>query len=395
MKLLGLILLALFVTISLTLLAIKDPGYVLIARAPWSVEMPLTLFAVLALLAVLLLYGIGYMVVRTWMIPRYIGSWRKSRKARAARESLNTGLLYLAEGRWLDAEARLLSDLRNSDMPLINYLGAAYAAQQRGAIDKRDEYLSEAQKRAPEQETAVAGTQAQLQQLAQQYEQALATLTELRQKQPKHPYVLALLLGVHRALKDWRALAQLLPEARKLKALDEDSLTRLEMETHRALLALNVPGKDPALLHAAWDAVPKSLRQQPDLLANYVQRLIDQKAMDEAEQLLRQSLNRQWDETLAAIYGRVTADPDKQIEYCEKWQKDHSGSAGLLSSLGQLQLRQGLLDSAARNLQKAANMHPTARTWLALGKALEKQGKTAEAMDAYRSGLKLAEPAAS
>ncbi len=51
MKLLIFIIAVLFASIALTLLAMENPGYVLIAREPWSIEMPLTLFGLLFIIA--------------------------------------------------------------------------------------------------------------------------------------------------------------------------------------------------------------------------------------------------------------------------------------------------------------------------------------------------------
>src|SRR5437016_377657 len=55
---------ALLAAILVTLYALDNPGYVLIARAPWSVEMTLTTFVLLALLGAGALYLAVYLVVR-------------------------------------------------------------------------------------------------------------------------------------------------------------------------------------------------------------------------------------------------------------------------------------------------------------------------------------------
>ena len=58
-------------------------------------------------------------------------------------------------------------------------------------------------------------TQAQLQLARNQLEQCLATLLELRKKDPHHPFVLKLLHQVYLRLQDWQQLALLLPELKK------------------------------------------------------------------------------------------------------------------------------------------------------------------------------------
>ena len=76
MKLLFFIIVLLFVAAGVTLYAVDNPGYVLIARAPWSIEMSLTLFILLMIAAFFLLYLLLYLLVRLWRIPRDVGRWR-------------------------------------------------------------------------------------------------------------------------------------------------------------------------------------------------------------------------------------------------------------------------------------------------------------------------------
>ena len=53
----------------------------------------------------------------------------------------------MAEGKWNQAERRLTAHADRAETPLLNYLGAARAAQLQRAYDRRDRYLREASPR--------------------------------------------------------------------------------------------------------------------------------------------------------------------------------------------------------------------------------------------------------
>ncbi len=197
MRLLFFIIALLFGAALITLYALENPGYVLIARAPWSIEMSLTFFILLTIAGFFLTFLLLYLIVRLWRIPRDVGRWRTRRQTKSARKTLIDGLTGLAEANFVEAETRLLAGMRHGDTPLLNYLGAAIACEGQGNSEKRDEYLALAHKNAPDHGLAIGMTQAYLQHQAQQLEQSLATLNELRGNAPKHKQLLNLLARVH------------------------------------------------------------------------------------------------------------------------------------------------------------------------------------------------------
>jgi len=227
------------------------------------------------------------------VVERILGGVaRRRRLAEADREDFASfTYLKLIEGDFVAAEAELVAGLRHGELPLLNYLSAAYCAQEQGMIEKRDEYLANAQRSAPQHAAAVSMMQARLQQVAQQNEQALATLAELRQSQPRNRYVLHLLAEVYQALSDWTGLVELVPELRAQGAFSNAEIDALEMRAHRELLQLTLPSGSREVLTRAWNAVPKPLRSHPSVLAIYARQLVQQNEMREAEAVLREALD--------------------------------------------------------------------------------------------------------
>lgn len=390
MKLLLLTLAVLFAGVLLALYAVENPGYVLIARAPWSIEMPLTLFVPLLLAAFFLLSAALYLLVRLVRIPRDVEHWRTRRHTRQGRTAFVQGLTHLASGNWAEAETELLAGLRHSEAPLLNYLGAALAAQGQGNMEKRDEYLALAHKNAAHHELAVGMTQAYLKYQSQQLEQALAALTELRAHAPRHRQVLKLLAQIYQDLRDWAGLAELIPELRHHSVLPARELDALELRAHRELLKQPLPSGSLALLARAWNAVPKALRRQPALIEAYARHLIQQNEMNEAEALLRDALDEAWDETLAELYGHAAGpDPGAQMEAAANWLAMRPEEPKLLLTLARLAARAGETAAARGYYEKCIALHGPVEAYRELGELYEQAGEKDRALGYYRRGLEV------
>jgi HemY protein len=388
MRLLIFILAVLFVATLLTLAAARDPGYVLMVRPPWSMEMPLTLFMVFGVAAFGALYILGRLATRALHLPRGVSLWRQRRMGTRSRTALARGLTALAGGDWGRAESELQTSLRSSEAPMISYLALAMASQGQGDTGKRDDYLAEAHKASPEDDLATGMTQAMLQMLANQREQALATLTGLHNRAPEHRYVLKMLSDTYLSLHDWTGLGYLLPELRRHKVLNEKDLTRLEIKVHRHLLMPTLPSGSIDVLERAWEALPKSLRQHPSLIAVYASKLIEQGEKEQAETLLREAIGREWNEELVALYGRAQVEHStRQYETARTWRTTHPDSPALHLTLGCLALASGSNDEAIELLQRAVDLGAGPAAYLELGKAHERAGDAATAQSNYRKGL--------
>ena len=241
---------------AVALLLQKDPGYVMLAVGAYTVEMSLALLIVAIAAGFTLLYLGIRLTVRVVGLPSQVRAWQQQRGTRQAQRSTTRGLLEVAEGNWKAAEKHLIHHAENSETPLLNYLAAARAAQSLGAHERRDSYIRLAHESMPSADVAVSLTQAELQLAHNQLEQALATLKHLRSIAPQHTYVLRLLKRLYEQLGDWEHLRELMPELRKRKVEDADSLRALEIRVHQALLERASLTDDERDLLVAWTGVP-------------------------------------------------------------------------------------------------------------------------------------------
>ncbi|MBI5782596.1 MAG: heme biosynthesis protein HemY [Gammaproteobacteria bacterium] len=390
MKTLIFIITLLFAAAVVTFYAIENPGYVLISRAPWSIEMTLTVFIPLMIAAFILFYLLLFTIVRLWRIPRDVGRWRSKKQEREARASLIQGLTNLAEGNWVEAETQLLTGMRHGDTPLLNYLGAALACEGQGNGEKRDEYLALAHKNAPQHDLAIGMTQAYLQHRANQMEQSLATLNELRAEAPKHKQVLKLLAQVHLELRDWTGLINLIPDLRQSYTMSTKEIDDLELQAHRELLRLSIPSGRPGVLEKAWNAVPKSLRRHPSLSAIYARQLIQQNEMAQAESVLHTAIEDNWDSALVELYGQAQGpNSADQLETAEGWLATHRDDPKLLLTLARLAAGNNQDSKARGYYETCLSQHGPVDAYRELGNLLEKLGEKDKALNTYRRGLEM------
>ena len=389
MKRLFLLLLVLVAVVSGALLALRDTGYVLIRYGTLSVESSLTLAVLVIAVGFVVLYYLLRFIIGMLGLPRRMRDWRQRRQAQRARLSLQRGMIDLAEGHWEKAE-KTLQKVRHSDMPLLNYLAAARAAQQLGAHERRDEYLKLAHQSMPSADIAVGLAQAELQIGHHQLEQALATLTRLHGIAPKHGYVLKLLMRLYRELRDWERLRDLLPELRKRGVGSNAELDEIEIETHLALLEQSAQARDLSALQLTWNRIARNVREQERVLCGYARHLIALEANAAAEPLIRDALKNRWSEELVYLYGTLAGpDPARQLANAEAWLKTQGKNPVLLLTLGRLSKRNHLWGKSRAYLEASLGIRPRPETYQELGGLLEQLKDKETALHCYRKGMLL------
>lgn len=372
--------------VGLSLVFREHNGYLLIAFDHWRVETSL-LFAVAAVLvAVWAVIMLWRLLVAGVLLPRTLRAWRGKRKARKARRSLDTGLLHLLEGRWAGAETELLRLAEGNASPQINYLFAARAAQQLGAVQRRDDYLEKAAAKRSASEIAVLLTQAQLQIDQRQDAEALASLARLRELDPKHPTVLLLLVNLCERMEDWVMLKEVLPIAAKEGLISAPRWIELAAPAWGHAMA----DKDQTELEALWKAVPKRLRREPVLVRVYVRRLHAVEAEAAAGEVIEKTLKSHWDSALVLLYGTLKMqDQTGQLAAVEGWIKQYGDEPELLLVAGRLCLRNKLWGRARSYFENSLRGQSHADALLELGRLLEKIDQPEDASKAYRQGLEM------
>lgn len=365
-----------------------DAGYLFINYRGWQLETSLTL----ALIATTLLFALFYLAIRTLSrtlkLPVYLAQWQKRRREKSIRHATHRGLIALTEGRWKQAERYLGRHASGSEVPLLNYLGAARAAQKLGSSTRRDRYLAAAARSMPDAELAVGLTQAEVQLSNQQTEQALATLRHLHTIAPKHGHVLYLLKKIYLQLKSWDDLMELLPELRQQKVFKTEALDILEKKIHQNRLQAAAERIDS--LHQCWSTIPETIRQNAHFIHLYGSKLKGLGAEHEVEVLLRSALKSAWDPDLVRLYGQISGeDLMLQLNQLESWLGEYGKHPELLLALGRVSMRNQLWGKAQAYLEASNGIEPRAETYCELGKLLQNLEEFEKANRCFHNGLEL------
>ena len=151
---------------------------------------------------------------------------------------------------------------------------------------------------------------------------------------------------------------------------------------------MSLPSGSLEVLNRAWQAVPKTLRRHPKLIAIYCNHLIKQNRMNDAESLLQEAIAREPDEELLELYGRAHSDNiARQLETAENWLVSQPEDPHLLLTVGRLSICNELWGKAQSYLESSIKLQPTAHADQELGALMERLGEPEKALDCYRRGL--------
>jgi HemY protein len=387
MKLRHLFLLATIVGALLAWLIKEQHGFVLIAWDNHTLEMRLWIAATLLLLLLLSVFVASWLLFMLRRSGKYLSLWSRSRGNRKARNQTLAGIVALAEGHWTQAEQLLNKAIERSDTPLINYLLAAKAAQEQHNFAQRDLYLKQASDIAPEASVAVSVTQAELQFEGKQYEQALATVTQLWEDHQRHPYVLKLLAKCYFQLKDWGRLYNLLQQLKKTRVFPREDYQQLEHHCITQWLISEAQQGAEQLLQL-WQALHKDYQKQLEFVRVYAQLLVELNAHADAEAVLRQALKRQYHRDLIYWYGHAAGrDSQTQLHFAESFKNDGQTDWQLYFALGQLSYHNQLWGKARDYLMQSIKLCASLEAYQLLVLTLEHLN---EPLDAINHTLKSA-----
>ena len=391
MRRLFLALLLLLASVLLALWFRDHDGFVVVTAGPWTIQTSLIVF-IGALAALMVAVWLAVSVLRRVLgAPGGLRRWLGLRRNRRVQRQFLQGLMMLAEGSYPQAEKALAKRATQGDAPLIHYLGAAVAAQRQGALERRDDYLSRADRAQRGGRLAVGLMQAQLQLEAGQRERALASLVYMHEQAPNNRRALELLLACAEALEDWERLADLLPEARRLKLGSAEKLDALQRRVAAERLAVAARRGDLEKLQGIWQSQPPEVRDTPELLADYAGHLVRLGAHAAAEKLLRSALDKHYRPALARRYGEVDLRPaDRQLGHVERWLKQRPEDPALLQAAARHALRGGLWGRARSFLEAAAARTDEAQCHRLLAALYERLGEDEAAARARDRALQLA-----
>ncbi|MXZ80194.1 MAG: tetratricopeptide repeat protein [Gammaproteobacteria bacterium] len=394
MKLVIVCLIALIVSAGLAMLAIEDPGYVVLAWDPYVVRMPLLFLILILFVAFIVLYLFFNFLGGLFRAPKKLGKMKQRMNEDAAPKFCIQGFTGLIEGRWDHAEARLMKKIDSSRMPLIHYLGAAYAALQQGHLERRDRYLDQALAIQPDQSLSIELTRARFHCHAGEFDKARNVLEFLRIDNARSKPVVRLLADVYQHLGDWEALREMLPTMKRLNVFPkEDFEAREQLAWDRLILSENTlagPSAEEAPLN--WSTLPSKHRRNPAIISSWVRLLLRKGEAKEAEKVLRRALRKTYDPRLIHLYGQVRSPfVSYQIEFAETFLKTRPDDPELLLALARLHRHERNFEASISMYERAMAAGARDEVYTDLASLYEQMGDSDTALTLYKKGFEALE----
>ena len=376
------------VAVAVALLARNSTGYVVIVNAPWRVELSLNLLVFLVVAGYFAFYFLARLVASLVAIPSRVRAHREERTRSRMRQSLDEALLAFFQGRYASAEKSAAAALLGEETKGLAAIIAARSAHELGRFSEREQFLDQAKGAAPEVDQARLTPLADLLVSQGRHEEALAVLKDLSARDARNLRLLRLKLQAEQALRHWDEALATLASLAKLGGIGPAEAAAIRRAAH--LGNLNRKAQDAGALAAYWKQLPAETRLDSAVAATAARYHLALGGNAEAQAIVEQSLEREWNPTLVALYGEAAGtDALPQIERAEKWLRQHARDPALLLALGKLCMRQGLWGKAQSYIEASLALEPTHDGHMTLAALMEQIGKPQEAVQHFRRSAEL------
>lgn len=375
----------------------QDPGYVLIRWHSYTVELRLW-FA----LAVFLLVGITavFIVVIVKKIGRTLlhgQAWFSDRRAHSIEQRYREGLLHFFSDNWSQASKSLQGVSKKNDLPVVRVVAMALALAQQSQIEEALTLLKDAEADFPTDRVwllkarlkiLLAAPEALSSKHIEDVEMAYQSLCELA---PREPMLASYELSVYTLKNKQSSELSLLPSPKKTLANTSQS-TSAQAFFVESLLRLsrdNEPSDET--LATLWAQVPKSLKQEANVVLAYAKVLLKQGNDAELEPFIAMTLERQWQPALVDMYAKLnSSDKQLQLKKAERWLKPHLDCPTLLHTLAVLSLKNQLWGKARGYLEQSLALNESSQAHYLLGVIAEKLDDDKGSNDHYKKAAALA-----
>ena len=334
-------------------------GYVLIQTDNYNVETSVTGLVIILILTMVVLFAIEWVLRRVFRTGARTRGWFVGRKSSRARKQTKAALLKLAEGDYQQVEKLMLKNADHAEQPVVNYLLAAEAAQQRGDEIRANQHLERAAELADNDQLPVEITRVRLQLTRNENHAARHGVDKLLEISPRHPEVLRLAEMAYVRTGAWGSLLDILPAMDKAQIGDEAHRLALQQQAWIGLMdqAMAEQGNDG--LKTWWKNQSRKTRHETVLQVAMAEHLIECDDHDAAQEIILDGLKRQYDERLILLMPRLKSGNPEQLEKALRQQIKTQGDRPLLySTLGQLLMKHGEWQQASEAFREATQTAP-------------------------------------
>lgn len=329
-----------------------NQGYVRIETASRVYEMSIVMLVVLFAVSMAIVYGLEWIVTRFCRLSRDSYQWFGNRKRRAAQKQTLEGLMKMTEGDYSKAEKLISKNARHSDEPVLNFIKAAEAAQQRGDDLAANKHLIEAAKLAGPNNVAVELARTRLLLQQGKLPAARSAVDSLLVLAPHNIDALRLAIDIYQKSKAYKALDNVLEEIGKRSFLSAEEYERLEQQVDDGLLDEVMADEGQEGLLNWWENQSSRRRRSVYVRTALVKRLLDSEDHQSATDIALETVKKFQDEQLQGLFNELTRlqtdENSKLLKVLAKryTQAETHYSDDYARALGYIYAREGVFDKA-------------------------------------------------
>ena len=336
------------------------------------------------------LFALEWILRRIFRTSAHTRGWFVGRKRRRARKQTEQALLKLAEGDYQQVEKLMSKNADHAEQPVVNYLLAAEAAQQRGDEARANQHLQRAAENAGNDLIPVEITRVRLQLARHETHAARHGIDKLLEIAPRHPEVLRLAEQAYIQTGAWSSLLDIIPSMAKANVGDDAHRAALEQQAWIGLMDQVRADQGSEGLRDWWKNQSRKTRHQVALQVAMADHLIECDDHDTAQQIIIDGLKRQYDDRLVMLIPRLHTNNPEQMEKLLRQQIKTVGDRPLLwSTLGQSLMKHGEWQEASLAFRAALKQRPDAFDYAWLADTLDRLKQPEEAAAMRRDGLML------
>jgi len=357
-------------------------GSVVALAPPWRIDLSLSFFLLLLVLALWLTYRVGRLAQRASDFPERVRAYRERRSELGALRGLREALKALFEGRFARAERAAQRAQSAGPVAALAALVAARAAHRMQEYERREQWLERADV-DPELTTARLVLSAEMWSEQRDDARALQVIERLHGAGARHIHAMRIALVAHLQSNHWQEAIRIVRALDKHRGLAAPASAAYKVLAYRGLLRESAD--DAQALLRAWNAIPTADRHAPDLALEAAHCFNQLGRSEDAARALEQSLRENWSERLLEEYGRCAGlNVGAAIAQVEAWIQLHGRTATALRCLGRICLRAQLWGKARAYLEESQRMEGNPDTSLALAELAEAVGDAEGATQCFR-----------
>ncbi len=338
------------VAVVLALFATSNAGHITIYFPPYRLDTSLNMF-------ILVVVVVFFSTLFTWKtlaaifdLPKQAAAYRRKRREAKSVAFLSEAIEDIFAGRFSKALKAAEAASANLTMAETAALLAARAAHRLNKFDLRDEWLAKIKSNQKQQARLVA--MADMQMDSSDADGALATIEQLQKGGARQLFVQRIALRANQQLKRWEEVLRLTHALAKRDAL-HPVLVQKNIQEAVAKLVQQKATDHEALLRI-WKNLPKEDRKVSRVVLVMAKGLFAVGKQDLARELLEESLDQEWDQSLVDIYPHCVVPGQSaliQIQKIENWMMKYPGELALSLALARICISQQLWGKAKSTLQ--------------------------------------------